>query len=299
VDEILLFANPIAGRGRGRAIAQRISARLKRDGYDVRAFHAKPESIATERLICAAPARAAIAIGGDGTLRAVVDRLISAREVCPLPPLLVVPLGTANLMGKHLGVRWDGDAPEDAVADAIAHRNVVELDAACANDRPFLLMTGVGIDAQIVHALDRLRKGPIDLTSYILPAALAFQEFTFPALAVEVDGRTVFQARPAAAFVGNIPEYGTGFPILPLARSDDGLLDVCVLPCASRGQLLRVFLQAAAGEHALAEGAVYVKGKHITIESAEPVPVQVDGEAAGFTPVRIDLLPFKLPFIVP
>ena len=35
------------------------------------------------------------------------------------------------------------------------------------------------------------------------------------------------------------------------------------------------------------------------ITSAEPVPVQVDGEATGHTPIEIDLLPIKLPFIVP
>ena len=36
----------------------------------------------------------------------------------------------------------------------------------------------------------------------------------------------------------NVAEYGTGSPVLPLAKSDDGLLAVCVLPCASRVDLL-------------------------------------------------------------
>ena len=41
------------------------------------------------------------------------------------------------------------------------------------------------------------------------------------------------------------------------------------------------------------------KGKRIRIESDEPAPVQIDGEAAGHTPIDIDLLPVRLPFIVP
>ena len=48
-----------------------------------------------------------------------------------------------------------------------------------------------------------------------------------------------------------------------------------------------------------AEGAVYTKGKHVRIESAEPAPVQLDGDSAGHTPLEIDLLPVRVPFIVP
>ena len=50
------------------------------------------------------------------------------------------------------------------------------------------------------------------------------------------------------------------------------------------------------------EGVVYVKGKRVRVETPgadRPVPVQVDGDAAGHTPVDIDLLPVRLPFIVP
>ena len=77
------------------------------------------------------------------------------------------------------------------------------------------------------------------------------------------------------------------------------MLDVCVMPCASRRDLVHLFLLAAAGEHVRAEGVAYAKGKRVVIESARPVPVQVDGDAFGHTPLQIDLLPFTLPFILP
>jgi len=97
----------------------------------------------------------------------------------------------------------------------------------------------------------------------------------------------------------NAAEYGIGFPILPQARSDDGLLDICALPCKSRGEMLTLLLKAAAGEHLEVEGAQYRRGVRITVSSDEPVPVQVDGEAGGFTPLEVELLPTKVPFIVP
>jgi diacylglycerol kinase family enzyme len=77
------------------------------------------------------------------------------------------------------------------------------------------------------------------------------------------------------------------------------LLDVCVLPCRTPQQAVRHFLYAAAGEHLQQEGVVYTKGKEIRVTSSAPVPVQIDGEAAGHTPVDIKLMPIRVPFIVP
>ena len=306
-QRIFIFANPIAGRGRGADIARRLHARLGAEGYEVEAVLEPPGTFDTARLDGDEGVRAAVVIGGDGTLRAVAHRLfldrdaVSARPAADAPPLLVVPLGTANLMGRHLGIHWHPGTLPDQVSKALARGRVVRLDTGRVNGRLFLLMAGIGFDAHVVHELDRLRRGPIRFASYIAPTLLALGAYAFPPLAVTVDGQQVFAADPAVAFVGNLPEYGTGFPILPLAAADDGVLDVCVLPCRSRTDLVRLFLKAAAGEHLRAEGVVYVKGRHVRIDSpgGAAVPIQVDGDPAGHTPAEIDLLPIRLPFIVP
>src|SRR5205807_435311 len=75
-----------------------------------------------------------------------------------VPPILPVPLGTANLMGRHLGIHWNRSNVEAQVMGAIEQHQTISIDAAKANDRLFLLMSGVGFDAFIVHELDRLRK---------------------------------------------------------------------------------------------------------------------------------------------
>jgi diacylglycerol kinase family enzyme len=77
------------------------------------------------------------------------------------------------------------------------------------------------------------------------------------------------------------------------------LLDVCALPCRTPIELAELFLRVMAGEHLGMEGVAYVKGKHVRVESSEPVPVQLDGDEAGHTPIEVDLLPFRLGFIVP
>jgi diacylglycerol kinase (ATP) len=299
VEEVLLFANSIAGRGRGGAIADRLVEALSMEGYGVRRFLEAPGSIPLERIRAEAPARCAIVIGGDGTLRNVAERLLLALEPDRFPPLLVVPLGTANLMAKHLGIDWYRGAAAAQIIAAIGKRKIVHLDASRANGQLFLLMAGAGLDGHVIHELDRVRSGPIDLSSYVLPVALAMKNYAFVPITVTVDGRRIFGPARGMVFIANAPEYGIGFPVVPQAKSDDGLLDVCVLPCRDRGELLRLALTAAAGEHFEVEGARYLTGTQIGVTAEEAVPVQIDGEAGGFTPLEVELLPVKVPFIVP
>lgn len=283
-------------------MALAIRDELVRRGYEVTAFLSKAQSVGWKQTD---PISAAIVIGGDGTLRGVAQWAIDtalrqgpAKAVLEYP-LLLVPMGTANLMGRHLGIAWDEENLGEEVAEALDNPRTVGLDVAKTAGGVFLLMAGIGFDASIVHELDRLRSGPIDITDYLVPAVKAVTEYRFPSLTVTVDGKRVFDQAPALAMVGNVREYGTGFAILPDARPDDGLLDVCVMPCSSRGKLIRLFLAAMAGEHIGWEGVVYTKGKKIRIDSPDRVPVQVDGEPGGHTPLEIELLGTRIPFIVP
>ena len=342
-DRVLIFANPIAGRGRGKRLAAALVGRLGRDGLQVRLLTDRPDSADVGGDLVDGRTLAAVAVGGDGTLRAVAARLLDA--VNP-PPLLAVPLGTANLMGQHLGLarpggwsavlgslglpdplalagtfadklpakyklppsvgdwlgeRWGGSLAHfaDTVLEAIRAGRTRAIDVGTANGSIFLLMAGVGLDAHVVAALDAARLGPIGKLSYLRPAADALRGYHYPALTVEAEGRRVFGPAPALAFVANVPEYGTGFPLLPGARSDDGLLDLCVLPCRSPADVLEIALHAAAGEHLGREGVVTAVGRSFAIHAESETFVQVDGDPAGRTPLDVQLLDRRLELIVP
>jgi YegS/Rv2252/BmrU family lipid kinase len=293
-DRLLIFANPIAGRGVGAQIAEQLEAKFLASGREVDCFLKKPADLTDREL--GPRAKAIVVIGGDGTLRGVVERLVQADRLAPLLP---VPLGTANLVGLHLGIRWKPSDVADQVSEAVARYQVRHLDAARANGQVFLLMAGVGFDAHVIYQVDQWRRGPIQLWDYVLPTAMSFLNYPAVPLRVELDGEEIFPEEDAVAFVGNLAEYGIGFPMLPYARDNDGLLDVCVMPCHNRSDLIQLALLAAAGEHVQAEGVVYRRGRQVRIDSPVPVPVQVDGDPAGTTPLAIDLLPVKVPFIVP
>lgn len=290
---VLVFANPSAGRGRASVLAEGIAARLRDRGHAVRLLLDQFGRAGS------APGGAedvAVVLGGDGTLREVARGLLPLPDA-QRPAILHVPLGTANLMAQHLAL--DGLSRRlDAIAPLIEARHTRLVDVAHADGRIFLLMAGVGLDAEVVHGLARVRNGPIRKASYVVPALRALGGHRFPRLRVEVDDVPVFGPGRGMAFVGNVPEYGTGFPILDRARSDDGLLDVCILPCSSRRQVLEQFLAVASGLHRGSAGFVHRQGKRVRIDADEPVAVQLDGEEAGHTPVTCELRRERLRFIV-
>jgi len=109
-------------------------------------------------------------------------------------------------------------------------------------------MVGVGIDGEIVHALGSGTAGA-DRVCFLSSAGCLspWLGIIFMRSRWRWTGRWFSRMRPAVAFVGNVKEYGTGFEILPAARSDDELLDVCVLPAGSARELIGHFMAAFAG----------------------------------------------------
>jgi len=294
-EKVFIFANPIAGRGKGKMLARKMERELSAAGFSVQTFLERPSDVSPT--IFDDPPQTVISIGGDGTLRGVVNLFYANHR--DGPAILPIPMGTANLMSRHLSNDWQETGTVRAVVETLRRRKIRRLDAGRANGRLFLLMAGVGIDAQIVHMLDRMRRGPIDMTSYVLPFAFTFASYEFPPITVSVDGQTLLHDTPAIAMIGNVKEYGTGFPILPDAVPDDGLLDVCIMPCHDRRQLIEILVLVAAGEHTTRDDVIYTRGKSAQIDSNKQVAVQIDGDSAGFTPLSVDLLPARVPFLVP
>lgn len=291
--DVLIFANPIAGKGKGAATARQIAAALEPAGFTPHLVFDHPAKAKLPDV----PVHAAVSIGGDGTLRTVVSTLSKKKHVPP--PVVVVPTGTANLMGQSLGLDWSLPNLGEHVAQAIKSYRLVPRDAALANGTLFLIIAGAGLDGQIIHELDKRRRGPINLLHYALPTFASLKTWHYPEITVELDGQRIFGPARGMAMVGNVKEHGIGFSFLDKAHPDDGLLDCLAIPCQNIMEGFEHLLQAFAGQMTEQEGVVYARGTKCKITSPGPIPVQVDGEAAGFTPLEVELLPFQVPFVVP
>jgi YegS/Rv2252/BmrU family lipid kinase len=299
--KILVVANPVAGGGRARPAADALAARLASRGAD------------TELHVTTGPGDAAAAAaahegrvdrfvvaGGDGTLNEVLNGLATPWRT----PLALLAQGTANLLARELGLPTD---PE-GIADVVLGGRVRRLDLATVRETPpdsgapararrFLLVASCGFDAQVVEVLARTRRGTLGFAGWLAPILRALATYRPPVLAVTVDAAQPFAAE--LVVVSNVRNYGGLFTVAERARPDSGHLDVVALERASRRNLVRAAVAARRGRLSRLPGVRYETGRSVAIRCAQPVPVEVDGEEFGATPVAIDLEPRVVPVLVP
>ncbi len=294
---VLIAANPHAGAFDGRARVEALHSALVRLGFQAEIIADRHAAVgkATE-LHRAGQLQALVAAGGDGTAGDLVNRTE------PGLPLALLPLGTENLVARSLGVPRN---PHD-VAKLIADGHTIQLDAARANSRIFLLMAGCGFDAEVVGRLHDVRDGHITQWSYAKPIWDAIRNYRYPEFRAtyrlnspqhETPMEHSVQAR--WAFVTNLPRYAGGLSFSPGACATDGLLDLCLFQGGSFWAGMRYLAGVVCGAHAQMSDCVTAHATRVVIESDEPVPYQLDGDPGGMLPLVIDIVPRRLTVIVP
>jgi len=290
-NAVFILTNPISGRGRGIRAAERLKKRLEQAG--LRAHLETTKGPGDARTIAATLGREfgkLAVVGGDGTLNEVISGLTRFDL-----PVALLPLGTANLLGKALGLT---DRP-DRLARVILANKVRRLDLGQVGERRFVSVAGVGFDAACTRELERLRRGPITKLSYVRPVARTLLRHRTTPLTVIVDGQPITE-NAAWVLVCNVKEYAAYFQFTPEADPTDGEFDLCILHHHGRLSHLALFIRAFLGRPGRPPAVSYPRGKRIKIVSpTDQVPFELDGDHVGETPVEIRLLRAALPVLVP
>ena len=161
-------------------------------------------------------------------------------------------------------------------------------------------MLSVGFDADVIHRITRWRTagGPARRAGracYLRPVAAALWSYPHAAITLAADGVAV---NGAHCIVANLPDYALGLRLAPAARADDGLLDWTMLSRSGRVALAGYALAVARARHTLRAHVPSGGARRLTVRSAGPVPVQIDGEPWGFTPTEVEAVPTALSVVV-
>ncbi|MDX1568446.1 MAG: diacylglycerol kinase family lipid kinase [Longimicrobiales bacterium] len=237
-----------------------------------------------------------VAAGGDGTVNAVVNGLMSVDP--PRPTLAVLPLGTGNDLARSLGL-FDGW--EDAL-EIFEEQNEEKMDVfrvELGSRRRYGANVSAGgfsgqVDESLTHE-DKARWGPLAYLKTALENVTRVQ--SYDAVLVDEDGR---ERRMAVCnvVVGNGRWAAGGLPVTPQARMDDGLLDVVVLSSAPVARLGVVAARMAAGRHLEHELITTFRTGTLEIRSRPDMRFNVDGELLGAGTIRFEVEPGALPVLV-
>jgi diacylglycerol kinase family enzyme len=284
--EVAILANPKAGRGGAAGHLDELVEALRRQGLE-RAVCWQREAFTELTRADRDTLRCIVAAGGDGTLNEMLNR-------APGIPASVLPLGNENLVARHFRLERSGEK----LAQAIVAGRQRQLDLGRAGERLFTLMAGIGIDAEVVHAVHQARSGHVNKLSYVGPTLSALTSYPFPAIEVEIV-ETGERLRGTTAFVFNLPQYALGLPIGRGARADDGRLDLYVFQRPGIGNLVRYLAAVAGRRHERLPDVQHRRVEQVRCWSEGRVPVQVDGDPAGQLPMTIAVVPGAWRLIVP
>jgi diacylglycerol kinase (ATP) len=233
-----------------------------------------------------------VAAGGDGTVSEVMQSLVGQKTA-----LGVLPLGTVNVWARETGIPLRLDQAREVLVQGI-HRRV---DVGRANDRYFLLMAGIGFDAEVARRVQAsaLTQMGLKMVDYFATTGWLAVTHQPARVTIRYDERKRRTFNALMIIIGNTRLYGGVMTFAKHAVADDGVFDVVTMEHGSLLYRLDVLLRALFRRAKLGPKARTVQCRTVHIESTPPLPVQVDGDVIGTLPMTFSIVPRSLSVIVP
>ena len=293
-----LIYNPRSGQRDLTNDIRAVSKYLVSHGWQVDLFVENDAQRITELTGEAADAHydVVIASGGDGTISRVVNGLARTETA-----LGVLPTGTGNAWATEMGIPVSKLFTRRALleaADVLLRSEIRQVDLGTAGDNYFLMWAGVGLDAKVTEEVSwELRRHIGNLATWITGVQVA-REYPGTPAAISVDGKIIHK-QFILTVIGNAQSYAGAVRMTPIARMDDGLLDVCVFKGKGFSDTLRHLVNIFSQTHMVSPDVEYYQGEKIYIEAQEPLPVHLDGDPMGHTPMEFGVAPKSLRVILP
>ena len=240
-----------------------------------------------------------VVVGGDGSVNEVVNGIADAHGV----ELAVIPRGT----GWDFVRTFDIPRDVDAAVDVALTGSVREIDLGAVTYRTwggeearsvFANVASAGISGAIAQRANESSKALGGKVSYYWATLAVFFGWQTGEMRVTVDGESR-SGKMIDAVVCNGRYLGGGMMMCPDAEPDDGVFDVLLIGDVTKRDLLLVLPKTYKGNHLPHPRLELLRGKVVTVESAEPLPIELDGEQPGTTPARFEVLSRALRLRVP
>lgn len=295
-QHILVIINPVSGQNDGEKTQQYLTERLEQEGihFEIRLTEGEGDALNWAENADNEGFDLVIAAGGDGTVMEAMSGLIKAKSQIPLAQ---IPGGTASLVARALTIPTD---LEEALEVALTGKAVtLDVGYLSSHDRYFCLITGAGWDARLMEDAPRGLKRRIGFGAYVVSGIKNLFNFRRSTIEIDIDG-TVETRRAHTVMIANIGQIeSTGLALGPDIWPHDGKLDVVIAAADNLTGIVRLLWRVMTRQFGNYRDLSYVKADRISITAHPPLPVQIDGEPMGETPIVAEVVPEGARVIVP
>lgn len=281
---VKLIANPGAGNAAesGKNL-KLVTGYLKKKGLKVDVALAKPKDEATPiaRQAIKDGYKIVIAMGGDGTIEAVMRGMVGSKV-----RLGILPAGTENNIALSLGISKD----LEEACDVIASDKTLKLDMGQVTTRKgrkfvFFEMATVGLSAAIYPDANKAASGK--LSSIKAAAMTLIHHEARPKIFLTMNDESKIEVETMLVMVSNTPVFGKNFMVAPEASLQDGLLDISVYPDFSKAELLGYYAAVMNGGYSGDGKVQHYQARKVKIKASPKLDIMADGIILGKGTVTI------------
>ncbi|MFN8391508.1 MAG: diacylglycerol kinase family protein [Bdellovibrionota bacterium] len=276
--QIGVLYNPYSGQGRAKLLADAVAAEAARRGLGARLIESQKSYEDPAKLMEGLDAL--IVSGGDGTVMPLLEAYATTGTA-----FAMIPAGNESLIARAFKMT---SRPSEVI-DRVVARNLTKHFFAYANDRPFFLMAGVGLDSVVIEAIHRQRKGPVGHIGYFLPTLRCLVRYVPPVLRISSGGQVLVDNVSGHCIVANRREYARRLDPVPEADSSVGELVLRFYPEFGKRNYLGWLPQIVRALPVDPTGSLLFRANSFSIESGDgrAFSVQVDGDPLGALPLKV------------
>jgi diacylglycerol kinase (ATP) len=231
---------------------------------------------------------AIVVAGGDGTVAREISRAIELGV-----PIGIVPLGTFNDVARTLSIPADFEV----ACAIIAAGRTRTIDVARANGFHYLTEASIGVSSRVARRQrpsDKRRFGVLAIAAALFSAVLRARPFH---VEIAYDGNRE-RLRILQLTVANSERFG-GFISVADAAIDDGELDLYAIEIRTLREFFSVTSAIVRGQRRSAQGLRVFRSRAFDVWTRRRHHIAADGEAAGRTPARFEVMPGALRVFAP
>ena len=247
-----------------------------------------------------AGAELVVSVGGDGTLNEVVNGLVRADTSVELA---TIPLGTGMDFVRTYGIPTRFD---DAVLTALKGMTRT-IDVGRVSYREWSGATGeryvanvgsVGMSAAVAQRANGMSKALGGKATFFYALTRVFFEWENTLVSVQLDEERR-EGRMHDVIVANGQWHGGAMRLAPEAQPDDGLFDVVLIGDVTKLDFVTTAPKLYKGTYLSHPKIELLRSRAVAVDAPERLPIELDGEQVGTTPVRFEIVPGALRVRVP
>lgn len=295
-----LVMNPGSRSGRGQRLWKIWGERLQSAGCDLE--RCLTESLDHARALAqeSRGVDVVVAVGGDGTINAVMDGVMKSDQ--PGLALGVLYSGTSPDFCRFHGIPLDPDAAVSALLTGRQRRvdvaRITYNGPGCESvTSHFGCGSNIGLGAAIARMANRMRRFLGDGLGTGLAAVAALFSVSPTDLIIECDGEIHELRRNNNLSILKNPFIASGLKLDIGLQPDDGQLCAVAVSGKSPAGLLRTLPGFYTGSAMRNPAVLGWKCQRIVVRGPAKTEVEFDGDPRGFLPATVEILPRALPLL--